>query len=304
MNSHIPATVYPVIYNPTTLKRTRPLERKFDRTRVPPLPPLQSDLILQVFTHKSLRRPKVSPADYGDNERLSDLGKAALDVAITHALFQKRPYLEVADISKHREFLFSSDMIEDWVSYYNLRPKLCCDPKVVRFLDSPQETSALFHAYVGGLYVSSGPEAVNEWISRLLEQELKNILGGHEVATTVQPPAPRTPPPKRAKSEAPQAEESAIFFASQPPPSPPGIRHAPPHLPNPLAPAQPNLPFLPLFNQAAMQRRVTVEYLAEFSGPSHAGGVNGICKGEGSGTNKQLAKEEAARKAYYSMGWT
>jgi dsRNA-specific ribonuclease len=99
MNSHIPGTVYPTIYLPTTLKRTRSLERKFDRTRVPLLPPLQSDLILQVFTHKSLRRPKVSPADYGDNERLSELGKVALDVATTHALFLKRPYLEVADIS-------------------------------------------------------------------------------------------------------------------------------------------------------------------------------------------------------------
>jgi len=97
MNTHIPD---PAIYLPATLKRTRSLERKFDRTRVPPLPPLQSgDLILQVFTHKSLRRPKVSPADYGDNERLSELGKAALDVATTNALFQKRPYLEVADIS-------------------------------------------------------------------------------------------------------------------------------------------------------------------------------------------------------------
>jgi len=100
MNSDIPGPVYPAIYLPTTLKRARSLERrKFDRTRVPPLPPLHSDLILQVFTHKSLRRPKVSPADYGDNERLSDLGKAALDVAITHALFRKRPYLEVVDIS-------------------------------------------------------------------------------------------------------------------------------------------------------------------------------------------------------------
>jgi dsRNA-specific ribonuclease len=269
-------------------------------------------LILQVFTHKSLRRPKISPADYGDNERLSDLGKAALDVALTHALFRRRPYLEAADISKQREFFLSSDMIENWVSYYQLKPKLCCDPKVAQSLNSPQETSALFHAYVGGLYVSSGPQAVNNWISRLLEQEIENISGGHDVATTVQPPQPWTPPQKRAKSEtlSPRAEEPAIFFASQPPPSPPGIRHAPPHLLNPLAPAQPNLPFLPLFNQAAMQRRVTVEYLAEFSGPSHAGRwlvkciVNGICKGEGSGMNKQQAKEEAAWKAYYSMGWT
>jgi len=105
-----------------------------------------------------------------------------------------------------------------------------------------------------------------------------------------------------------------FFFASQPPPSPsPPRREPPPHLPivtNPLAPAQPGLPFLPLFNQAATQRRVKVEYIPEFSGPSHAGRwtvqcvVNGKCKGVGSGSSKQLAKEESARQAYASMGWT
>lgn len=31
--------------------------------------------------------------------------------------------------------------------------------------------------------------------------------------------------------------------------------------------------------------------------------VNGIEKGKGSGPSKQLAKEEAARAAYFAMGW-
>ena len=31
--------------------------------------------------------------------------------------------------------------------------------------------------------------------------------------------------------------------------------------------------------------------------------VNGIEKGTGSGPSKQLAKEEAARQAYFAMGW-
>jgi hypothetical protein len=31
--------------------------------------------------------------------------------------------------------------------------------------------------------------------------------------------------------------------------------------------------------------------------------VNGIQKGQGDGASKQLAKEEAARQAYYAMGW-
>ncbi len=32
--------------------------------------------------------------------------------------------------------------------------------------------------------------------------------------------------------------------------------------------------------------------------------VNGIEKGQGVGGNKQIAKEQAARAAYYAMGWT
>lgn len=131
--------------------------------------------------------------------------------------------------------------------------------------------------------MSSGPQAVNDWISGLLEQEFESIFGvarseGDDLPTV------EIPPQKRARSEtmfiAPKTEEQQppIFFASQPPPTPPPSQ--PPSLyipvpkptpPNPLAPAQPNLPFLPLFNQAAAQRRVTVEYLAELTGPSHAG---------------------------------
>jgi len=32
--------------------------------------------------------------------------------------------------------------------------------------------------------------------------------------------------------------------------------------------------------------------------------VNGIAKGSGQGGSKQIAKEGAAREAYYAMGWT
>ncbi|KAJ3555472.1 hypothetical protein NP233_g12200 [Leucocoprinus birnbaumii] len=80
--------------------------------------------------------------------------------------------------------------------------------------------------------------------------------------------------------------------------------------PNPLAPATPYAPFLPMFNQSAAQRGVKVDYNAEFEGPAHAGQwlveclVNGIPKGKGKGSSKQIAKEEAAREAYYAMGWT
>ena len=63
-----------------------------------------------------------------------------------------------------------------------------------------------------------------------------------------------------------------------PPPLPP--INPPPPLPNPLAPAQPSTAFLPLFNQTANQRRIFVEYPAQFSGPPHAGKWTVKCVGE------------------------
>jgi hypothetical protein len=86
---------------------------------------------------------------------------------------------------------------------------------------------------------------------------------------------------------------------------------SPPRIPpsNPLAPAQPHLAFLPLFNQTAHQRGVSVSYPASLVGPPHAGKwnvtcvVDGIEKGKGSSDTKQQAKEQAARQAYYEMGW-
>ncbi|PPQ67109.1 hypothetical protein CVT25_005710 [Psilocybe cyanescens] len=155
------------------------------------------------------------------------------------------------------------------------------------------ETNSLFHAYVGGLFLSSGPQAVNIWVIGLIEQELEALPREPETESDARAKT-ESPTPKRAKNEVafsmPSMVVPPIFFASQPPPSPPlqpvvqpipgglppkPMRAAPPKSavlpPNPMAPAQPNLPFLPLFKQAAAQRRVTVDYLAEFTGPSHAG---------------------------------
>jgi hypothetical protein len=127
-----------------------------------------------------------------------------------------------------------------------------------------------------------GIETVQEWINRLLGKD-HHLTPEPESAS---PHRPETPPNKKVKGEprTPTAQSPTIFFASQPPPSP--MRHPPPHLHpppsllNPLAPAQPSLPFLPLFNQTATQRRVTVEYPAEFSGPSHAGRWTVQCVGK------------------------
>jgi hypothetical protein len=150
-----------------------------------------------------------------------------------------------------------------------------------------QETNSIFYAYIGGLFVENGADTVNDWIDDLLLQENVNLKETYEEEPLQ---SVEIPPQKRVKSETMSPLlQPTIFFASQPPPSPsPPRREPPPHLPvappivspNPLAPSRPGLSFLPLFNQAATQRRVKVEYVPEFNGPSHAGRWTVQCVGE------------------------
>ncbi|KAK0456632.1 hypothetical protein EV421DRAFT_1895840 [Armillaria borealis] len=294
----------------STLKRTRSSEHV-------QLPQLEPDTYLRVYTHKSLRRACASPDEYEDNERLSVVGEKALDAAVMTALFYERPLLALSEMETKKRELTSWMNIDSWVRRYQMREKVRCHPELYETLHSPEETNALFYAYVGGVFVNLGMDAVQEWTNALIglegtqrpppsHRKVKNL-------PTPQPPPIQPLPPPRPQFISPQpgfqfsrSPAPMPFFSPVPMAKPP----PPPKLPNPMTPAQPHLAFLPQFNEKASQRRVVVEYPAQFSGPPHAGKwtvkcvVNGIEKGQGVGGNKQIAKEQAARAAYYAMGWT
>jgi hypothetical protein len=183
------------------------------------------------------------------------------------------------------------------VKTYGMRQRLRCHPDLFPTLNtskviSPmlcgpiaftvcQEARSIFCSYVGGIYVEHGLDTVRDWVTQLLGAEEEDHPGSSK-PTSLQ--RLETPPPKKVKSE---EVSPAIFVGAQPPRSPPPkfIHSPPPHqitpmIPNPLAPAQPSLPFLPLFNQTAAQRRVAVEYPAEFIGPPHAGRWTVRCIGK------------------------
>ncbi|EIW86880.1 hypothetical protein CONPUDRAFT_86818 [Coniophora puteana RWD-64-598 SS2] len=317
-------------------------------SEVPDLPRLSGDVLLETFTHKSLR--VACNARYRDNERLTMLGRDVLDMITTQLLYFRSPRLKVDQIMMHKAMLLTDDTIDIWAKLYRLRNELRCDPSFVHTLESREQGRALFHAYLGAVFDQRGIKTVQEWIGALLRLST-NVFNDNPVtelgpggatssntsgSTGIQQPAKR-----------PKVEETPVSLSSPPPPPPPGgppgyyassspyghtpMSHynpysvqpvpppgpppppppSPPRLPppNPLAPAQPNLAFLPLFNQTAIQRGLTVQYSAAFDGPAHAGTwvvsctVNGIEKGKGKGSSKQLAKEQAARDAYHAMGW-
>ena len=90
----------------TTLKRVRSIAHATpDSTAsLAELPKINGEIILVVFTHRSLRpATNAAPATVGfehsNNEILAELGKHALETAVTDALFSKKPFLKAEDIA-------------------------------------------------------------------------------------------------------------------------------------------------------------------------------------------------------------
>lgn len=135
-------------------------------------------------------------------------------------------------------------------------------------LTIPQEARLLFCSYVGAVFIQNGMDMVQRWIGPLVDPEFEpsthgdidNDLYSATKRLKTEPMGSPTPPPPMGAAPQPLAP--------------------PPPLPmNPLAPAQPQAAFLPLFNQTANQRRLAVEYPAQFTGPAHAGRWSVQCVG-------------------------
>jgi hypothetical protein len=125
---------------------------------VPTLPQISGDTILQVFTHPSLRhKTDARPEEYEDNARLTVLGEAALQMAVTSYLVRRRPMLSsdemsvrsgysncpfgtltcIAHLQTYKERLLCHDTYYSWVGAYGLRQKLRCHPDMWTKLMSP-----------------------------------------------------------------------------------------------------------------------------------------------------------------------
>jgi hypothetical protein len=68
---------------------------------LPPLPKIEGDvdLMLDVYTHSSLRFGGAPMnEDYGDTERLAELGAKVLELTVTNQLFLHRPFLNGREI--------------------------------------------------------------------------------------------------------------------------------------------------------------------------------------------------------------
>jgi dsRNA-specific ribonuclease len=69
---------------------------------LPPLPQIVGDvdLLLDVYTHRSLvLNGAPMNEEYGDTDRLADLGARVLDLTVTLHYYSRRPMLSISEIA-------------------------------------------------------------------------------------------------------------------------------------------------------------------------------------------------------------
>ncbi|KAG1754908.1 uncharacterized protein EDB91DRAFT_259463 [Suillus paluster] len=131
---------------------------------VPPLPLVHGDLMLDVFTHRSLSQGLLNDqTPHGNSERLAQLGQSVLNTIVTYILFAERPMLSGEDLKTKLADILSDQNMTAWLTGYDNELK-----RRVRgargILDDPEEARFLFNSYVGAVCVQYGLQAATDWL--------------------------------------------------------------------------------------------------------------------------------------------
>jgi len=239
---------------------------------LPSLPQIEGDvgIVIDLYMHRSLQGNSIND-DYGDMDRLVQLGAKTLDAVLYAHFFRKRPILVAPQIADEATAAISDAKLRDWLTEYGVHTRYRAVPGSVNLLESPEDMRRFFHGYIGALYYRNGIDHVQAWVSALIDPNAyANALGAH-------PPPPLTnPPPLPGQGSPPHNTVSGNVLST--------------------------------LNEAAMRRGFSVGYPAEQTGPAHAPTwsvkctINGVAKGTGSGKSQKAAKEQAAREALQAMG--
>ncbi|KAF8868204.1 hypothetical protein BD779DRAFT_1600918 [Infundibulicybe gibba] len=267
---------------------------------IPPIPDIKGDtnVLLDLFYHHSLQPPGLRhDTDYGDIDRLNELGGKVLELVITKHLFDRGgSMLTVSEIQNERHTFLNDDHIVLWTSQSGLARRLRFPPGQEQWINNPLEMRRLLNSYIGALYIRNGLHVVTDWVTGLIDPNAEPIRGGASIGSTSSNTSDLAPP--YTPSAPPQP-------SSPPPPLP--IPHSPTS-PSSSGPSS-SLVTLALFNQTAAQKRIKITYPAQMEGPPHQPMwtvqccLDDIQRGSGTATSQKQAKLIAAQQAYHAMGW-
>ncbi|KZV79081.1 hypothetical protein EXIGLDRAFT_782831 [Exidia glandulosa HHB12029] len=202
-----------------------------------------------------------------NNHRYQRLGDMALQYAMWRILWERGEQEPEKAINAEFITLASEENVAEWARQYGLRKRLRYAPNAASSVDKPAELANIFKAYAGAVDHELGPVALRNWIEKVI--------------TLPYSPEAALPP---------QSAQSAG---------------------NPMSLASERQGYhIGTVNEAGQRLRHSVKWVAEGTGPAHnlvwtvKCLIDGVERGIGEGTNKQAAKEEAARNTCYMMGWT
>lgn len=264
----------------------------------PPAPELQGELLLDVFTHRSLRQE----GGGGDNERYVVLGEKVLEASMTHCVFLCYPQFGRQEIEvcvpvlcvliradpRNQEkvhTLLTDETFETWTNHYRFRDKLRYNANAADEVNSPQGAREIFYAYVGGVFSqATGPLTVNAWVYRLIvapqdrqkfdaklpffpSQKFTPPLPSHTFPMQPPPPPPAPAPPttQQLANMYPLRSRTSSMSSSKNM-STDDLSGASSTKP----PSNGRVAYLPLFNEITTQRGLSVQYPADKKGPHHA----------------------------------
>ncbi|KDQ19893.1 hypothetical protein BOTBODRAFT_183921 [Botryobasidium botryosum FD-172 SS1] len=272
-------------------------------------------------------------------DRLVVLGETVCQTAITSLLFRHNPPFSPEKFLDLVSVFTSNEHIDGWSDLYNLSQYLHPSSTSDARLGAEEGMNRkLFVAYIGAVFMQNGLVAVEGCIHSLIESRGElNALTGVSLRARASSIGSSTPAHENSPAYSQSANYKRRLSWSSPvltteqlispsaSPSHPTIAPPPHTAPRttdkPLkrskgssrsehAPPPQDRTALAVLNERAAQQRLKPEYAAEGTGPPHQRIwtvlciVDGMSRGSGTASTKQAAKEEAARAALASLGWT
>jgi ribonuclease-3 len=133
-------------------------------------------LVKRALTHRSYRNEH--PEALEDNERLEFLGDAVLDFVVGAWLYNRFPEMPEGDLTRLRAALVCTEQLATFARLLNLGQAMLLGRGEIQ--NGGRERALLlcstFEALIGALYLQAGIQAVQEFVTPLLEEASEGIL--------------------------------------------------------------------------------------------------------------------------------
>jgi ribonuclease-3 len=132
---------------------------------------------MQAFTHRSFLNE--SHGDLlGHNERLEFLGDAVLELVVTDFLYREFPDTPEGQLTAYRAALVRTESISSIATRLQFNDYLLLSRGEARDIGKARSyiLANTFEAFVGAVYLDQGYVAANDFISKYLLPEMKDIL--------------------------------------------------------------------------------------------------------------------------------